>query len=230
MLAADRGGLGRAIAGLYPTQADRVERRRGDQGQPGAGRALRLGPRRTAAARSHGKMAGLRHVRGRMSILVVRRHTRVDEESGRTELVVSRRSDGMHRSRPHSSSRWSRTSASAWWCSVASRRWTSRSPARVVLALSVVVVGFFFAAVAAVTAQLASTGRAASGLAGAVLGASFLVRAIGDVNETNLSLVSPIGLGQGTRPYDGDRLWPRSGPGRCGRRSRLGSGGVAGSP
>jgi ABC-2 type transport system permease protein len=78
-------------------------------------------------------------------------------------------------------------------------------------------VGLSFAAVAAVTAQVASTQRAANGLVGAAIGVAFLLRAIGDVlgevapSEVELisawpSWLSPIGWGQQMRAYHQDNL------------------------
>ncbi|NQY56059.1 MAG: ABC transporter permease [Ilumatobacteraceae bacterium] len=68
-------------------------------------------------------------------------------------------------------------------------------------------VGWVFTAVALVAAQLASTSRAASGLAGAVLALSFVLRAIGDMTNGVLSWLSPIGWAQAARPWAGERWW-----------------------
>jgi ABC-2 type transport system permease protein len=69
-------------------------------------------------------------------------------------------------------------------------------------------VGFVFAALTAVTAQITENARVASGIAGAVLAAAFLLRAIGDVGNGAVSWLSPIGWAQKTRPYAGDVGWP----------------------
>jgi ABC-2 type transport system permease protein len=72
-------------------------------------------------------------------------------------------------------------------------------------------VGIAFAAIAAVTAQLASSGRGANGAAIAILGAVYVVRAVGDTAAPDgprwLSWLSPLGWGQQFRPYAGDRWW-----------------------
>ncbi|MGH3655055.1 MAG: ABC transporter permease [Micromonosporaceae bacterium] len=72
-------------------------------------------------------------------------------------------------------------------------------------------VGVAFAAIAAVIAQLTSSARAAVGLSSATLGAVYLIRAIGDTASEDgprwLSWLSPIGWGQQFRPYAGDRWW-----------------------
>ena len=69
-------------------------------------------------------------------------------------------------------------------------------------------VGFVFAGLTAVTAQLTENARVASGIAGAVLAAAFVVRAIGDVGDGTVSWLSPLGWAQKTRPFAGEQLWP----------------------
>jgi ABC-2 type transport system permease protein len=69
--------------------------------------------------------------------------------------------------------------------------------------------GIAFAAVAALTAQLTTSARAATGLATAVLGVSYLLRAIGDASGGRgagwLSWLSPVGWAQQLRPFAGNR-------------------------
>ncbi|HYG83510.1 MAG TPA: anibiotic ABC transporter [Verrucomicrobiae bacterium] len=75
-----------------------------------------------------------------------------------------------------------------------------------------------FAGIAAVTAQLTRTARAANGLAAATIGAAFLVRALGDiqgeaqpggVSATSgwLSWLSPIGIARNARPFAENQWW-----------------------
>jgi ABC-2 type transport system permease protein len=84
---------------------------------------------------------------------------------------------------------------------------------------SIAVVGVAFTGVAAVTCQLASTTRGATGLAGAVLGVAFMLAALGnmlgDVDSVALRVdsawpvwLSPIGWGQQMRPFADDLWWP----------------------
>ncbi|HEX6075954.1 MAG TPA: ABC antibiotics transporter [Micromonosporaceae bacterium] len=84
---------------------------------------------------------------------------------------------------------------------------------------AVAAVGVTFAGVAAITTQLASSTRGASGMAAAVLGLAFLSSGIGNVAGTvdpsGLRVVSawpawlsPIGWGQQMRPFGGDNWWP----------------------
>jgi ABC-2 type transport system permease protein len=69
-------------------------------------------------------------------------------------------------------------------------------------------VGIAFASVAAATAQLTVSARAASGFAAAVLGAAYLLRAAGDSSAARwLSWLSPVGWAQQLRPYAHERWW-----------------------
>lgn len=83
----------------------------------------------------------------------------------------------------------------------------------------VAAVGVVFTGVAAVSVQLASTTRGAIGLAGAVLGVSFLLSGIGNmlgrpdtealrVASAWPAWLSPIGWAQQMRPFGGNHLWP----------------------
>jgi len=84
---------------------------------------------------------------------------------------------------------------------------------------AVAAVGVAFAGVAAVTTQLSSSTRGASGLAAAVLGVAFLTSGIanmaGHTDPSGLRVdsawpawLSPIGWGQQMRPFGGDHWWP----------------------
>jgi ABC-2 type transport system permease protein len=84
---------------------------------------------------------------------------------------------------------------------------------------SIALVGVAFTGVAAVTSQLASTSRGATGLAGAAVGVSFLLAAMGNmlgtVDSTALRVTSawpvwfsPIGWGQQMRPFADNLWWP----------------------
>lgn len=78
--------------------------------------------------------------------------------------------------------------------------------------------GLAFASVAAVTVQISSSSRGASGMAAGVMGAAVLLSAIGSmlgtVRESGIvvdpawpSWLSPIGWGQLMRPFAGDNWW-----------------------
>ncbi|MGW4340493.1 ABC transporter permease [Rhodococcus koreensis] len=88
----------------------------------------------------------------------------------------------------------------------------------VALGAAVAGAGIAFAAIAAVTAQVTDSARTANGLAGAALGIAFLLRAVGDMTGTVtengtrvvsgwLTWLSPIGWAEQVRPYDDNAWW-----------------------
>lgn len=77
-----------------------------------------------------------------------------------------------------------------------------------VLGAAVTMLGLTFAALAAVTSQVIENTRAVHGVTGVVLGVSFIVRGVGDVNGGRWSWLSPIGWAQKTRPFAGETWWP----------------------
>jgi ABC-2 type transport system permease protein len=79
-------------------------------------------------------------------------------------------------------------------------------------------VGWSFAGIAAITAQVSASARGANGMAGAVVGVAYFLRAVGDglgevaasgveVTSAWPSWLSPIGWGQQGRAFAGDRWW-----------------------
>jgi ABC-2 type transport system permease protein len=147
-----------------------------------------------------------------MSILLVTRHTRVEEQSGRAELVRAS-VVGAH---------------AALTAALIVALLTNLAAAAVVLAVLVGVGGFgaggsllfaagiaatgvAFAGLSALTVQVSEYSRAAAGLAGAGLGLAFLLRAGGDMAQPGgsaLSWASPLGWGTQTAPFVLDRWWP----------------------
>src|SRR5699024_3286858 len=81
----------------------------------------------------------------------------------------------------------------------------------VLIGLATGVTGMAFAGIAAVTSQLSEFSRAAAGMAGAVLGVAFVLRALGDMVEVGgsaLSWASPLGWATQTAAYVHDRWAP----------------------
>lgn len=74
----------------------------------------------------------------------------------------------------------------------------------VAFGLSFALVGFFFACVTLVAAQVSENTRVVYGIAGTAVAAAFVLRALGDIGDGTLSWRSPIGWAQKTRP------WPRT--------------------
>lgn len=140
-------------------------------------------------------------------ILTVIRHTRADEEAGRTELVDS---TAVGRYASLSAALLLSFGASIATGAIgAAGLLTTDVPPGGSLAFGAALAcsGLVFTAVAAVTAQLSPSARVARGAAFAVLAAAFTLRAVGDAGSGALSWLSPLGWSLQVRPYAGDH-WP----------------------
>jgi ABC-2 type transport system permease protein len=147
-----------------------------------------------------------------LAIQTVVRHTRAEEEAGRTELVGS---GVVGRDAPLAAAMIVASGATlAVGAAFAVALLATGLPTRgsVLAGAALAGVGLSFAAVAAVTAQVLSTARGATGAAMATLAAAFVLRAAGDAagtvagDGTRLvsawpSWLSPIGWGQQVRPF-----------------------------
>ncbi|OBI49118.1 ABC transporter permease [Mycobacterium sp. E796] len=140
-------------------------------------------------------------------ILTVIRHTRADEETGRTELVDS---TAVGRYASLSAALLLSFGASIATGAIgAAGLLTTDIPRGGSLAFGAALAcsGLVFSAVAAVAAQLSPSARFARGTAFAVLGIAFTLRAVGDAGDGTLSWLSPLGWSLQVRPYAGDRWW-----------------------
>ena len=143
-----------------------------------------------------------------MAMFTTGRHSRADEEAGRTELV---RSAEVGRHAPLLAA----VVVSALAClgmgvAIGLAATLTGLPAHgsFLLGAGVGACGLVFTGVTAVAAQVSESTRAAYGLAGAVLGVAFLLRAVGDINGSGLVWASPIGWAQAVHPFSDDRWWP----------------------
>ncbi|MEE2854664.1 MAG: ABC transporter permease [Actinomycetota bacterium] len=140
-------------------------------------------------------------------ILTVIRHTRADEENGRTELVDS---TAIGRFAALSAALLLSFGASIATGAIGAVGLLSTDvPAAGSLAFGAALActGLVFTAVAAVAAQLSPSARFARGAAFCVLGAAFTLRAVGDAGAGTLSWLSPLGWSLQVKPYAGDRWW-----------------------
>jgi len=78
----------------------------------------------------------------------------------------------------------------------------------VVFGVSFILVGLVFGGVTLLVAQVTESTRVVYGVAGAVVGAAFLLRAVGDIGDGTVSWFSPIGVAQKARPFADERWWP----------------------
>jgi ABC-2 type transport system permease protein len=146
-----------------------------------------------------------------LSILTVVRHTRTEEESGTSELVLS-----------SAVGRYARTFAALILIgAVNAILAVTMTVAMAVtgfalidcagMCLGITGVAMVFGAVAAVTVQLWRQARTAMGAAMGVLAAAALVRGVGDIIDHSgsaLSWLSPIAWAQQMRPFVDLRWWP----------------------
>jgi ABC-2 type transport system permease protein len=145
---------------------------------------------------------------GLMGMFLVGRHTRGDEEQGRTELL---RATVVGRNAPVTAALVVATAALAVLGVLITLSMLSLDlpvTGSVSYGIAMAAFGVLFAAVTSVTAQVSEHNRAAYGLAGALLGAFFVIRAVGDVSGGSLSWLSPMGWAQSMKPYAGERWWP----------------------
>ncbi|GAA3711581.1 exporter of polyketide antibiotics [Nonomuraea antimicrobica] len=152
--------------------------------------------------------SSLAMIGGLVSILLVIRHTRVEEETGRRELLTS---GVVGRHAPLAAALAVVLAANLLLgvlsvpALVATGLPTGSS---VLFGLSTAGGGWVFAAVAAVTAQLTSSSGTARGIAIAVGGLFFALRSLADAGGIGwLAWVSPFGWVRLTKPYAGDQWW-----------------------
>jgi len=205
-------GTAETLKKLYPTAASRVALAATGGGNP----ALRFLYSRmygtslgSITAWRYGVWAGI--FAALMTIFVVIRHTRTDEEAGRQELVGSA-----------AVGRQAALAAALAAAAAASVAVTvllcvllpfTRLPAAgsALLALAIGCCALAFAGIAAVAAQLASSARTARGIALGALGVAFVLRGVGDAagpgGPTWLSWASPLGWIQFTQPFAARDWW-----------------------
>ncbi|MET8154048.1 ABC transporter permease [Actinoplanes sp. NPDC049668] len=143
-----------------------------------------------------------------MSMFLVGRHTRAEEETGRAELLRSARV-GRRAPLAAALSLAALANLAVAVLVFAAAAGTGLPVAGSLLfGLATGAVGITFAALTALAAQVFENARAVYGAVALVLGAAYVLRAAGDVGDGGLSWASPIGWSQRTFPYTGDRWWP----------------------
>ena len=146
-----------------------------------------------------------------MTVLLVVRHTRAEEETGRAELV---RASIVGRHAHLTAAVIAAALASVALGLVVAVGHASLGiesidwPGSLTYGGALAAVGLVFTGVAAVTSQISEYGRAASGMAGALIGLAYGLRAIGDVGDNALIWLSPIGWAQASAPYVDNNWWP----------------------
>jgi ABC-2 type transport system permease protein len=144
-----------------------------------------------------------------MSLLSIIRHTRVEEETGRLELL---RSGVIGRHVPLAAALLVTFGANIVLDAIVVIGLIAQKvPVAGAWALGVgfVSCSLVFAGIGSVTAQISENARAARGMAASALGVAFLLRAVGDSTDSVswLSWLSPVGWTQQLRPFAGERWW-----------------------
>jgi ABC-2 type transport system permease protein len=197
-------------ASLYPTLADRISLSATLQSNPSF--ALLLGP-----AENLGDPGGYTAWRtigicaifiGVMSILTVVRHTRADEESGRTELLAA-----------GCVGRFAFLAAGVTTAVIACLvtglaialglvAAGGNAEGALAYGLAAALAGAVFAGVAAVAVQVGSFGRTATSLSIGALAAAYLVRAWGDASSAHwITWLSPLGWTEKISAFTDNRWW-----------------------
>lgn len=148
---------------------------------------------------------------GLMSVLIVTRHTRNEEETGRAELVRS--TVVGHHAQLASALAVAAVANIALAVLVALALVSTRidgigSGEALLYGLTHTAIGLVFAGIAAVTAQVTAHTRGASGMALGLIGLAYVLRVAGDIGNDALSWLSPIGWIQRTYVFVDNRWWP----------------------
>ena len=143
-----------------------------------------------------------------MAMFTVARHTRADEEAGRTELI---RSAQVGRHAPLLAAvLLSSLACGVLALAIGVATTASGLPAlgSFVLGASVGACGLVFTGIAAVAVQVTGHTRAVYGLVGTLFAVAFVLRAVGDIEGNWVVWTSPIGWAQATHPFTDDSLLP----------------------
>jgi ABC-2 type transport system permease protein len=198
-----------ATSGLYPDEASRVR----------AAEAINAGPAIVALygpildVRSEGELAMTKMtvlyavLVATLFAVLVRRHTRVEEESGRTELVGA---GAVGRSAPLAAAALEAVLlAAALGVLVAAGNTAAGLDPVGSVAFGTIWAGsaLVAAGIAAVAAQLSASARTCGAWAAGALGALYVMRAVGDSGPSWLSWLTPFGWNTQARAYADVRWW-----------------------
>ncbi|WP_339130600.1 ABC transporter permease [Streptomyces sp. f51] len=144
-----------------------------------------------------------------MSLTIVVRHTRDEEESGRQELVSAAM---VGRRAPLTAALLAALVANGVLALLVTGGLAGQGASgALALGLAIGGTGMVFATMAAIAAQLTESARLAKGLTGGLIGAAFVLRAAGDSatddGSSVLTWISPVGWLENVRAYADERWW-----------------------
>ncbi|MGP4107710.1 ABC transporter permease [Virgibacillus sp. L01] len=202
-----------AFASLYPSQADRDVMA---ETMMNPAMTAMVGPGNLenytlGAMNAHQMLLMTALVVGLMSILLVTRHTRANEEDGRTEMIQSLPVGRL--------SNLNATLLVLCVTNVVLALITSLGlyalgiesmglEGSLLYGAALGATGIFFAGVTGLFAQLSESSRGTIGFSITVLIIAYLVRAIGDVSNETLSGFSPLSWVTSTEVYSSNNWWP----------------------
>jgi ABC-2 type transport system permease protein len=146
---------------------------------------------------------------GLMSIQTVNRHTRVDEEAGRLELIGA---TVVGRHAPMAAALLVAVGANLVVVLITALGMAGQGlpvEGSFVVGVALGLLGIVFAAVTAVAVQLTENARTATGIAAGMFGVTFLMRSVGDSGASAdwLTWMSPVGWLEKSRAYADNRWW-----------------------
>jgi ABC-2 type transport system permease protein len=199
-----------SVDGLYTTQAEFDRAAASMEGNAaliamtGPARALNtIGGQVTWQATAFGAICV-----GLMSMFIIGRHTRAEEESGRDELL---RATAIGQLAPMTAALVDAFLANlvlGIFVALSLAAYPLAVADSVALGVGLTLTGWVFSGVALIAAQLTASTRSMYGITGAVIGVAYGLRAIGDVSSPVLSWLSPIGWYQAMHAFSGLRWWP----------------------
>lgn len=153
------------------------------------------------------------------STLLIVRHTRLAEETGRAELIASGVA-GVYA--PLTTALLLALLLNVALGAVLAVSYLACGldfGGSILAGAAMALMGMAFAGIAAIAAQVTQTARAANAIAGGAIGLFFLVRAVGDalgrllpsgteIESSWLTMLSPMGLARETQPLVRNKLWP----------------------
>lgn len=153
--------------------------------------------------------AGMLLTLGLVASFLVVRHSRADEAEGRGDLILGA---PVGHAAPLTAALLSAAVLLGSFAVLAALLLTAVGAGfvgSIAFAFTQSLAALVFASVAGLTAQIARTSRGANGLAGLVVGAAFLITAVGNSREggSPLQWLTPFGWAQQTRSYADERWW-----------------------
>ena len=203
-----------SFEGLFPTDAERITYARVSADNAGFAALYGLLHGDSFAALTNWRAGFLPVMIGLAALLTVVRHTRTDEEAGRTELIGS---TAIGRHAPLAAALITAAAASLLIGLLTFATMVGKSGSvsgSLAFGAELTAAGWLFAAIAAITAQLTSSARSARSIAIVALGVSYALRVGGDISALGtgslswLSWISPLGWVTRIFPYGPLNWWP----------------------